>query len=83
MKKDPNISKNRTTDFKSSEQNNEISLKETSFKINGFNIIELNEDEEDNQSDLNLEDEEINNLKEFSYLENIIIHLYKKNYKDI
>jgi hypothetical protein len=62
MKKDPNISKNRTTDFKSSEQNNEISLKETSFKINGFNIIELNEDEEDNQSDLNLEDEEINNL---------------------
>ena len=29
MKKDPNTSKNRIGDFQSSEQNNEINLKET------------------------------------------------------
>ena len=83
MKEDLNTSKNIITDFTSSEENNEINLKETSIKINGFNIIELNEDEEDYQSALNLDDEEINNLKVFFYLENIIIHLYKKSYKDI
>jgi len=62
MKEDLNTSKNIITDFTSSEENNEINLKETSIKINGFNIIELNEDEEDYQSALNLDDEEINNL---------------------
>ena len=57
MKEDLNTSKNIITDFTSSEENNEINLKETSIKINGFNIIELNEDEEDYQSALNLDDE--------------------------
>ena len=64
MKKALNTTKKRITNLNSSKSNEESKLSKIEFKINGFNIIELIEDEvENNVSNFNSEeDDEINKL---------------------